>query len=298
MTFELKRKETVPDGIRRIISERIDKALDVLDSRKIVRDEAVHKARKRFKEVRGVLRLVRNELGEKQFRRENRTFRDASRPLSKVRDAKVLLDTLDELAARYGIIRSSGSFRRLRVALAARRRQVRRRVFKKDLATPSIVREVRASSRRMGNWSLNRKGWRAIADGLGETYSKCRETMHAALRDNDDESLHEWRKRTKNLRYEIELLARAFPSAMEPMADASHQLTDLLGKDHDLAVLEQLVENELRSVADAERELLKPLVEQRRKELLKEGRELGRKLFAENDEEFVHRIHGYWKAWR
>ncbi len=297
-TLELKRKETVPDGIRRIICERIDKALDVLNHRTIVRDEAVHEARKRFKEVRGVLRLVRSELGEKQFSRENRTFRDAGRPLSQLRDARVLLDTLDELAARYGITRSSASFKHLRLTLAARRREIRRRVFKKDRATPSIVREVRASSRRVGKWSLRRKGWKAIADGLRETYGKCREAMHAALRDSDDESLHEWRKRTKILRYEIELLARAFPDVMEPMAEASHRLTHLLGKDHDLAVLQQLLENELRPVADTERELLKPLVEQRRKELLKEGRDLGRKLFAENDEEFVRRIHGYWKAWR
>ena len=298
MTFELKRNETVPDGIRRIVFERIDRALHILEKRKTVRDRAVHEARKRFKEVRGVLRLVRPELGERQFRRENRAFRDAGRPLSNVRDAKALLDSLDDLAAHYGITPTSHSFVRLRSALAARRRDVRQRVFKKDRATTSIVRKVRKSSRRVRKWPLHRKGWKAIAIGLEKTYGKCRETMHTALRNNGDESLHEWRKCTKNLRYEIEVLARVFPNVMEPIAETSHRLTDLLGKDHDLAVLQQFVENELPSTdGDGERELLKPLVERRRKELQKEGRELGQKLFAENKREFVHRIHGYWKAW-
>jgi len=301
MAFELKRKESVPDGIRRITCERIDRAIEVLDGngRKLVRDEAVHEARKRFKEVRGALRLVRDELGNKQFDRENRTFRDAGRPLSEVRDAKVLLDTLDELARHYKVRLNSGSFKRLRSALRARRRDVRRRVLKKDRATTSIVREVRRSSRRVRDWPLARKGWNAIADGLRETYRKGRVAMQDALRDNDDESLHEWRKRTKDLRYEIELLACAFPEAMQPMAEASHHLTDLLGQDHDLAVLQQIVEDELKDLdADDERELLNPLVAQRRKELLKEARKLGRKLFAEGDDDFVDRIHGYWKAWR
>ncbi|HEY7087968.1 MAG TPA: hypothetical protein VH518_07755 [Tepidisphaeraceae bacterium] len=80
MSFKLKRKETVPEGIRRVVCERIDRAVQSLDGngrRKRVRDEAVHEARKRFKQVRGALRMVQDELGEKGFDRENRTFRDA-----------------------------------------------------------------------------------------------------------------------------------------------------------------------------------------------------------------------------
>lgn len=44
MSFELKRKEAVPDGIRRVIGERIDKAMAALngDARKTPDDEAVH----------------------------------------------------------------------------------------------------------------------------------------------------------------------------------------------------------------------------------------------------------------
>ena len=84
MSFELKRKEKVPKGIRRIACERMEKALGVLDGngRKSVPDAAVHEARKNFKQVRGALRMVRKELGSKEFDRQNKTFRDAGRPLS------------------------------------------------------------------------------------------------------------------------------------------------------------------------------------------------------------------------
>ena len=96
--------------------------------------------------------------------------------------------------------------------------------------------------------------------------------MHAANRDGSDESFHEWRKRTKDLRYGIELLARAWPETMQPMAESAKHLTDLLGNDHDLAVLQAIVENELKEkVPEPEREMLKPLAAQRRSDLQKEG---------------------------
>ena len=82
------------------------------------------------------------------------------------------------------------------------------------------------------------------------------------------------------------------------MADAAHHLTNLLGQDHDLAVLQQVVAGELKNVcADTERALLAPLLGQRRSELKNEACELGDKIYAEQDDEFIHRMHRYWKAW-
>jgi CHAD domain-containing protein len=301
MSFELKRAEAVPDGIRRIVCERVEKALAVLDRNgsKTVGDEAVHDARKRFKEVRGALRMVRGELGDKQFRRENRVFRDAGRPLSEVRDAKVLVDTLDELTQRYKAQLAAEPFKHLRAALNARRRDVRKKALDKKRTTRSIVSKVRKSLRRVGDWPLTHNGWKAIAAGLRQTYDQGRKSMHAAISDGSDEAFHEWRKRTKDLRYGIELLARAWPETMQSMANATHGLTDLLGQDHDLAVLMTVVESELKNVCpDDERELLTPLVSQRRADLRAAACELGRKLFAETEDQFIDRIHGYWQAWR
>jgi len=306
MSFELRRKETVPEGIRRVACERIEKALDVLNGQHRGRvapvgDKAVHEARKQFKQLRGALRLVSDELGEKDFARENRTFRDAGRPLSEVRDAKVMLDTLDALKKHYKGKLAAGSFKRVRAALKARRRDVRQRVLGKKHSITPVLSQVRKSSRRVPHWPLEHNGWKAVAGGLGKSYRKGRRAMEAATNGDapDDDALHEWRKRTKDLRYQIELLARAWPETMGPLAESFHHLTDLLGQDHDLVVLQEIVEKELNDArADDECELLKPLIAQRRSELQKEARELGRKLYAESEGEFLDRVHRYWKAWR
>lgn len=45
---------------------------------------------------------MRNELGSAAFKRENRAVRDAARPLSAVRDAKVLIERFDALIDLLG----------------------------------------------------------------------------------------------------------------------------------------------------------------------------------------------------
>ena len=66
MSYRLELNESLPDGIKRIVKEQIDQALEQLRESPEGRNEAVHDARKRFKKIRAVLRLVRDEIGEKQ----------------------------------------------------------------------------------------------------------------------------------------------------------------------------------------------------------------------------------------
>jgi hypothetical protein len=106
MVFHLKADESVSKGIRRIARKEIEKAQQELaDPRETSTEEVVHGARKRFKRVRAVVRLVREGLGERRYRRENACFRDAARPLSEVRDAHALVQTLDRLAEHYATAR-------------------------------------------------------------------------------------------------------------------------------------------------------------------------------------------------
>jgi hypothetical protein len=85
---------------------------------------------------------------------------------------------------------------------------------------------------------------------------------------------------------------------MTPMAEQVSKLTDLLGQDHDLAVLSEICQDELEEACNgSERELLSGLIARRREDFKGEAMELGRKLFQESGKQFVNRIHGYWNAW-
>ncbi|HWE03616.1 MAG TPA: CHAD domain-containing protein [Tepidisphaeraceae bacterium] len=299
MAFELKQDEKIAKGVRRIVCKRIDKALEKLNGEKgAVNDSAVHDARKRFKEIRGTLRLVREELGEKRFRRENKIFRDAGRPLSVLRDAKVLIDTLDGLIAHFDGRVKPQSAARLRRALLGRRRDIREQVIKHDGAIPKIKRDIASARGRVENWPLQRPGWKAIAGGIQKVYAQGHRAMTEVRENPSDASLHEWRKRAKDLRYELELLQSIWPETVKPLADQAHRLTDLLGDDHDLSVLRTVAHEESEDRSSADDELLFALIDERRTALQKEAREIGVKLYEETADDFVRRIKGYWKTSR
>src|SRR5918997_4732474 len=119
-TYRLSPGEPLPDEIRRVARGRIDHALDELRGKSdSTREEAVHEARKDMKKLRALLRLVRGDLGDRVYRRENQCFRDTARELSGMRDADVMLATLGDLEARYGEL--PGAAGRLRQALVAHR---------------------------------------------------------------------------------------------------------------------------------------------------------------------------------
>ncbi|HET8798832.1 MAG TPA: CHAD domain-containing protein, partial [Thermoanaerobaculia bacterium] len=63
MPYELHRDETPGAGVRRILREQIDRARGSLTDESAPLEKRVHDARKRFKETRALLRLVRGPLG-------------------------------------------------------------------------------------------------------------------------------------------------------------------------------------------------------------------------------------------
>ncbi len=215
------------------------------------------------------MRLVRGELGNKAFRRENRTFRDAGRPLSALRDAKVLVDSLDGLIQHFEQRVKGDSFAHFRRVLLERQRATRKQVIQRDRAVLGITRRIGKAKKRVNDWPLRKRGWKAIEAGLQSTYAQARSAMSEVRDKSSDETLHEWRKRTKDLRYELELLQCIWPETIEPLVEQSHRLTDLLGDDHDLAVLREVAQETFDKAHSTEKELLMALVNERRERFRK-----------------------------
>src|SRR5438105_7921575 len=130
MAFQLQSAESVRKGVKRIVRKQLDNALKELGTPN--RDEVVHEIRKRFKRVRAVLRLVRDELGENVYRQENACARDAARPLTEVRDAMVLIEALDKLAGAGAGRKGADAFPHFRRILQADLQAVRQRLLDEE----------------------------------------------------------------------------------------------------------------------------------------------------------------------
>jgi CHAD domain-containing protein len=298
MAFRLKAGKAVGKGVKRVVRRELDKALDLLGS-KGDRDEAVHDARKAFKKVRAVLRLVRGEIGAKTYRQENRRFRDAARPLTEVRDAKALVEALDHLAERYPDEAGAVSLADARRVLQSDRRAIRKRVLRDDRTIPAVVAEVKAAQDRLRDWSIPHKGWSALAGGIKATYKRGRRALAAAGEDATPENLHEWRKQAKYVWHQLHLLEPVWPGVMEELAQEVKALADLLGDDHDLVVLRERLAASPEEFGGKRRlTTLLELIDRRRGELGEEAFALGRRLYADRPREITSRLREYWRAWR
>jgi CHAD domain-containing protein len=298
--FRLKDGESVPEGIERIALGRIDHALDELRAKTdSTPEEAIHEARKDMKKLRGLLRLVRGELGDEVYRHENQTFREAAARLAGVRDADVMIETLDALVERYPKRIPTDVAKGLRKALFTHRRAMEQDGLGRRLAVDETIEALRDARTRIPEWPLAHDSFAALETGLQRTYRRGRKVYNTALDDPTTENLHEWRKRVKDHWYQHVVLERSWSELMKPVGDQAHALSDLLGDDHDLAVLREWAWAHPQAAPDVPGlEELADAVGRRRAQLQSEAFELGARLYAERPRDFARRLELYWDAWR
>jgi CHAD domain-containing protein len=299
MAFELKPDESLRKSLRRIARKQMDHALDELaGAYKGSRDHAVHETRKSFKKIRAILRFVRPEVGEMIYQEGNIGFRDAGRPLTEVRDAKIFVDTLDKLVEHFKEHVGKGSFAEVRKELQANLRAVRKRVLNEQNSVAVVTDAIQRGRKRIKCWIDVPDRWSSIGRGLKGVYRRASDAFREAVVEASVEKLHEWRKQTKYLRYQLEILHPLWPERMEELAREADRLGDLLGGDHDLAMLRQMLADAPgRFGAEGDVEILVALIDQRRAEL-EQAMGLGRRYFQDKPKDFTRRLKGYWKAWR
>lgn len=296
--YRLKRQENAADGVRRVARGRAKKAAARLRDRPHEDlADSIHGARKDLKKIRAVLRLVRTDLGKKTFRAENRRYREAGRLLSDSRDAEVRLETLRALEARFGGDLPLAPALAWTEALDADREQITGPAEAEIAAKISrALEQIGVGGARISDWPLHSDSWELIEPGLLRTYREGREALRAAENERDPDRVHELRKRAKDLWYALRLLAGSWPGLLDETAEQVHELTDLLGDHHDLAVLGEDLERRVGVVV--EQDSIRALIEKRQEELLDEALPLGERIYAEKPKHFRRRLRAYWRIWR
>lgn len=294
-SFRLTRDEELAAGLTRAAAGRAEAALERLrrsEAGEVETAAAVHGVRKDMKKLRTVLRLLRFELGGKAYRRQNARFRDAARALSVARDAEVKLATLETLAEHEEL---PGDALEAWRQILDRDREAAANLVAHDEATVSAARSlIESGLEEVRGWGLEGDSWKLVEPAVIRTYRRGRRAMKEAEARRDEDGLHEWRKRAKDLWYELRLLSCAWPGPLEATAAEAHELTDLLGGHHDLAVLRE----DLRERNLGETAALEAAIGRRQEDLAARAFSLGRRLYAERPQELNRRLRRYWRAWR
>jgi CHAD domain-containing protein len=297
VAYRFEADESVRNAMLRCAGEQLDRAVSELSER-ISSDpvEAVHAARKAVKKERSLLRMARGSMPAKQRRRENAALREAAQGLSGARDAEAMIATLDDLSERYAGQVPESTFHEIRQQLETRRDQQRGELVGSALGAQAVG-ELGAVRVRVEDWTLEQRGWKAIETGLRRSYTDGRKAFARAQSRRSAEKLHTWRKRVKDLWYQERLLASVAGPVMAGQVKEAHRLADLLGDDHDLAVLRQaLTPGKVQAPVDLD--AVVGLIDHRRDTLQTEAFYVGARVYAEKPAAFIRRIRRLWKAGR
>lgn len=299
MSYRLEPDESLGAGLKRIIHEQIDRAVLSLENVDDDPHEAIHDARKRFKKIRAVMRLVRDEVGSEIYRRENVCYRDAGRALSDIRDSYVRVATVDALFDYYADYLDDDAFQETRQRLMDAHRALSQRTVEEEDVPSRVIATVQAARPRIAALPIGREDYGAIRDSVHRVYKRGYWGLANSYEEPLPENFHDWRKRVKYLWYHVRILNPLWPNLFDELADQIHDLSDYLGDAHDFAGLCAHIEAEPSLCPDdGERELLLGLADRRRAELEAEAHPLGRRIYAETPEEFVQRMAEYWQAWQ
>ena len=299
MPYRLEAEEKPTAGMRRVALERAERAAARLREAGAAEDPSacIHAARKDLKKLRAAVRLLRRELGDDLYRAENERYREAGHLLSASRDAEVRVETLEELRERSpGELAAADvsawldELRRERdLALAA----VREHGAQSIAAALEMVEEGRA---RIAAWPLRTDSWKLVGLGVDRAYRRGRREMRRAARDPSGPNMHQWRKRAKDLWYQLRILRDARPKALRESLEQADELAGVLGDHHDLTLLrDDLLRRDLPLAA---RPALVEAIAERQAELAATAFELGERLYARKPKAFRRKLRRGWRKWR
>lgn len=277
--------------VKRVARQRVQSALSNLkESDTGSRGRAIHETRKDLKKMRAVLRLVRDDLGKETFREENRRYRDAGKLLSDARDADVLEQTIESLRSDFpgDGTKLDELINELRSGSGADDPAA----GQKDLA--DVATAIESAGHLIDDWTLGSDDWTLFESGLRRTYRDGRRGLYRAEADPSAENIHEWRKRAKDLWYQLRLLRNAWSVGLKAQIKETERLTEQLGDYNDLTTLIETLEKRLDGGAGYAS--LIDLAESEQTKLLAKAIPLGKRIYAEGSRQFTERIGTYWTA--
>lgn len=217
-SFRLPRTLPLPEGLRSVALYEAERAISHL------RRGDVHQTRRSLKQLRALLALLRDDAAAAEI---NIRLRRVSRLLSPVRDREVALATWREIALPASTRRLLQPTIRALSALP-------------PCLPPTALPQLQRACRALQRWEpfATRS---QLRQQLLRTVRKTRSiyrTLEAGV--SPPEAFHHLRRLFKRLAAQLDLLHDLAPSPLRSARKAAHRISERLGLDHDLVVLETL----------------------------------------------------------
>lgn len=254
---------------------------------------SLHQLRKRSKELRGLLQMLRP--GLPAFKDLNAALRDAAQALAPARDAEVMLEQFDAITA---ILRDPARFGGLRARLVDEHTRRRREIS--DAALPQMTETLQLIGRDLAPLVLTDKANLVVWAGLRRTWKQARKSWKKAQSSPDAAPFHDWRKALKRHWYQARFLAQIKPKRMARHIAQVDELAETLGDHNDLDVLICFLDAlpDLPPDDAYARKLFRRHASARRAKLARAALAQSRPLMGRPADDLLHEWQGWWRRWR
>lgn len=242
---------------------------------------AVHEYRKALRRARAVIALVAGALPRGERRALQRALREARRALGSARDQDVAPDTVSTIE-----LDASDRDTANRVIAAAGEGVLPNAEIKQLLAEGAA--RAAAQVEALEAALPPTLSWDVIARGVRRVYGQARRARKRAK--HSTVAFHEWRRRTKELMYQLELLAGYAGERTAEIHRAIDAITNLQSPAVDLLMLRSLVDTHGKGVEPDAADHLTKAIDERIDDFAKTARREGRNAFRRKPRRFVKRL--------
>ena len=145
-------------------------------------------------------------------------------------------------------------------------------------------------------WPLNDLRSQQLRKCVRKTYKRGRKALKVAIEKTSTKNLHTFRKRAKELWYQLRILQSLAPAVFRELNDELKTIGQYLGQIHDLA----FVAERLASMGSKRKEgdrIFNALIDSREKDLERTAIALGERFYAECPRQFARRLSQYFSEW-
>jgi CHAD domain-containing protein len=242
---------------------------------------AVHQSRKALRRARAVLGLASAALPKREHRAVKAALQQARRMLSTVRDHAVAPAAFAQLALDDGDRATADRV----VANAAEAMPAAAEI--KQLLAECAARAA-AQAEALQAALSHEVDWGIVAAGIRTTYGDARRASAAAKRSKS--SFHAWRRRCKELVYQLELIAHHAGPRVTAIHSELSSVTDTLGPAVDLIMVREFVATHAQGIPPEAIERLRDALDSQLDELMKTVRKAARDAFRQKPKKFEKRI--------
>ena len=244
-------------------------------------ETAVHDARKALRRGRAVLAMIAHALPKNERRAVRDALQEARRSLSMVRDHTVAPTTLGGLS-----LEDDDRDTAKRVLDSAAEALPPTAEIKQLLAEAATRAAAQAEALVAALPPAVDES--VLFDGIAETYAEARKARRKAK--SSKAWFHTWRRRTKELVYELEFLAKHAGARASAIHEELGAVSDTLGPAVDMIMSRDFVQTHGQGIGDDAIDHLRKTIDKRLDDAMKSARKDARDAFAQKPKKFVKRL--------